>query len=157
MYTPGWADGETFAPKLKRLTEQINYLTSQGSRVSLVGISAGASAAVNTYAANKDKIHKLVFICGKVRSPQNVNRRYFEKNPAFKDSIYLSEANWQKLNAPDKKKMLYLHALVDGIVPPCFNKLEGVQTKTVLAFGHVVGIAVALTFYSASICRFLKR
>ncbi len=157
VFTPGWADGKSFAPKLKRLTDQVDYLTGQGFLVSLVGISAGASAAINAYVSNRDKIHKVVFICGKIHSPDKVNARYFIENPAFKDSLDLSTANSQKLGAIDQQKILYMHALSDMTVPPGLNKLAGVQTKAVIAFGHILGIAVAVTFYSRTICRFLKR
>ncbi len=156
VFTPSWADNEPFSLKLKRLTDQIDYLTAQGFLVSLVGISAGASAALNAYVVKKDKVHKVLFICGKIRSPDKVNARYFIENPAFKDSLDLSTANSQKLQASDKQKMLYMYALSDMTVPARVNKLVGVQTKVVIAFGHILGIAVALIFYSRYISRFLK-
>lgn len=152
----GWADGEAFDSKLKRVVKEIDKLNDQGLEVSLVGTSAGASIALNAYSLRSEKVHKLVFICGKIRHPENVNPRYFKKNPALKESLYLSEANFQKLSDSDKHKMLYLHALSDHIVPPRFNKPAGIKSRAVLAFGHILGIFTAVTFYSLIIAKFIK-
>lgn len=152
----GWADSEPFNLKLDRLIKDIDSLYSQHAEVSLVGTSAGASLALNAYSLAQEKIHRLVYISGKLRNPENVNPRYFKKNPAFKQSLYLSEANFQKLTDQDKRKMLYLHALRDTLVPPKLNKPTGIRSRAVLAFGHVVGIFTALIFYSPIIAKFIK-
>lgn len=155
-FTPGWADGQPFEPKLQKLAQQINHLVNQKFAVSLVGISAGASAALNAYVKNKDKIHKVVFISGKIRHPENVNPRYFDRNPALKQALHLSEANFQKLTSADKQKMIYFHGLYDPIVSPKIDKPAGIRSRAVPAFGHIPGILVAITFYAGTIAKFIK-
>lgn len=157
-YCPvSWADGQKFTPKLEKLTHKVKSLTSQGFSVSLVGVSAGASAALNLYMHNKDKIHKVVFIAGKIKDPTNVNPRYFSRNPAFKDSLYLSDTNYKKLTAQDKQKMIYMHGLVDGTTPPKNNQVPDIRSKTILAVGHIDAIFKAITFYAPFIARYIKR
>lgn len=152
----GWANNGPFELKLKAVVDKIDFLSSQGFLVSLVGVSAGASAALNAYAARKGKISSVVFISGKILDPKGVNPRYFKLNPAFKESLYLSDTNTGKLSNEDKQKMLYIHALSDSTVPPYSNKPDGVRSKTVAVFGHILGIFVALTFYSRVITDFIK-
>lgn len=153
----GWATNEPLQTKLKKITDQINYLTSQGFLVSLVGVSAGASAALNAYVDNQDKIYKIVFICGKVHYPKPINPRYFAENPAFEESLALSNKNSQNLSEQDKSKMLYFYGIFDTTVPPSTNRLNGVKSKAVLSIGHIAAIYIAIIFYSRSICRFITQ
>lgn len=152
----GWANNEPFELKLKAVVDKIDSLANQGFLVSLVGISVGASAALNAYVLRQDKVHKVVFISGKIRHPENVNPRYFEKNPAFKQALDLSEANFQKLTRADKQKMIYLHGLYDRIVSPRFDEPAGIRSRAVLAFGHVPSILVAITLYAGTVAKFIK-
>lgn len=151
-----WADDEPFEDKLKRITDKIDYLTSQGFLVSLVGISAGGSAVLNAYGLRKDKIHKVVFISGKLLYPETVSELYFQKHPAFKESVFRANINFQKLTSKDKQKLLTLYALVDNTVPVRASKLPGVRGKRILALGHIPAIYTAITFYSYSIAKFIK-
>lgn len=63
----GWDGKEGYESKQKRLIQKIELLTKYGDTVSLVGVSAGASAALNTY-VQSDKVLKTIFICGKIKT-----------------------------------------------------------------------------------------
>lgn len=152
----GWADGEAFEPKLKRIINKIDELSAQGTKVSLVGISVGAGAALNAYMQRKEKISGVVFVCGVLKNSKNVNSSYFLKNPAFKDSLLISETAAGKLTNEDKAKMLNMRGLVDNKVLAGDNMIEGVKSKKILAIGHIPAIFVAITFYSPKIAGFLK-
>ncbi len=157
IFRPIWSDKEDFKPKLDRLTDKINHLTNQGYLISLVGISAGASAALNAYMINKAKVTTVVFISGKLQYPGGVNPRFFKVNPAFKTSLHLSDINITKLSASDKQKMLYTHGITDRLISPKKNKPSGISNKVVPAFGHIPSIFVAITLYSRFITTFLKQ
>ena len=61
-----WADKEPFEPKFQRLLAKIDDLSTDGNYVSLVGVSAGASAVLNAYAERKN-LTGVVCICGKIQ------------------------------------------------------------------------------------------
>lgn len=157
VFTPGWADGQLFEPKLQRLTQQINYLVDQGFAVSLVGISAGASAVLNAYVEGKDKIHKVIFICGKLLNPQTVNTSYYIKNPAFKDSLLMVQKNIASLAKMDTDRMMSIYPIFDNTVPVRDMKLPEVHLKLIPTLFHIPSIYLAITFYSRYITHFLKQ
>src|SRR5882762_6381133 len=69
IYTFGWNNKqEAFNIKFPRLMNTIETLIKKGDNVSLIGISAGASAALNAYIALKKKgikINKYISVCGR--------------------------------------------------------------------------------------------
>ncbi|MBI2588883.1 hypothetical protein HYW35_01585 [Candidatus Saccharibacteria bacterium] len=153
----GWADGEAFEPKLERIGALVDKLAAGGNQVSLVGVSAGASAALNTYMIRKDKIAGVVYVCGKIRNLRGVNLSYYIKNPAFKQSLIMSDANVAKLQSADKHKMLDIRAQFDNIVFSRPTIVPGIRIKKMPIFGHIPGILMAITLYSPVISYFLKK
>ncbi len=151
-----WADQETLKSKLARITAAIDKLHSAGQTVSLIGISAGASAAFNAYGLRSTKINKLVFVCGKFRNPHRVGRRYYRKNPALRESLELSDQNYTKLTVADKAKILSIRPVFDELVPLQEMKVPGARSTTILATGHVPSIFLALTIYSWLPAGFIK-
>lgn len=154
--TVGWADDEPFKIKLERIVEKVDELAKNGDKIALVGISAGAGAALNAYMQRKDRISSLVFICGKLYGTTNIHPRYFQANPAFKGSVYMSDDITKKLTPADKNKMLYIYTRFDQTVIPSVNRLAGLKEKKVLAFGHISGIYFTILFHGRLIAKFIK-
>jgi pimeloyl-ACP methyl ester carboxylesterase len=152
----GWADGEAFGPKLSRLGAQVDELSANGDLVSLVGISAGAGAALNLYMARRQKITGIVFICGKLIGVDNVNPRYFQENPAFRESLELTQQNIAKLTDEDKAKMLSIRPIYDNVVPIKVMLIPGVKTRTILSALHVPSILLSISIYKVIWINFLK-
>ena len=153
----GWADSELFSAKLTRLTSLIDETYKQNGRVSLVGVSAGAGAAINGYMERSHKISGVVFICGKILGYSNVNQSYFKTNPAFSYSLRLTQQNLDKLVPKDKAKMLSIKPILDETVPVSATQIPGVADKTIFSFFHVPSIFLALTVYKKTTLNFLKR
>jgi pimeloyl-ACP methyl ester carboxylesterase len=153
----GWADGQTFAPKLARICKLVDDLYAQNGVVSLVGISAGAGAALNVYMERKNKISGLVFICGKIVGLDNVNPRYFKQNPAFRESLELTQQNLIKLTPKDKAKMLSIHPIYDQTVPIAATQVPGVKSRRIISIFHVPSIFLAITLYKRATLNFLKQ
>lgn len=151
-----WRDSRPYSQKLDELLSEIDQLANDGYRVSLIGTSAGASMALNVYARRKATIHKAVFICGKLSNFEVVNPRYYQKNPALKESFADVPANLKELSAADKAKMLTLNPLKDWLVPAADTKIPGVRSQTILSIGHLPSIVIANLFYFDSIARFIK-
>lgn len=153
----GWADGEAFESKLKRTVKLVDELYKQNGQISLVGVSAGAGAAINVYMKRPEKISGIVFVCGKILDTKHVNPRYYMKNPAFRQSLQLTQQNLEKLTQKDKNKMLSLHAIYDNVVYTKYSKIQGVASRTLFSIFHVPTIFLAITIYQILIINFLKR
>jgi pimeloyl-ACP methyl ester carboxylesterase len=152
-----WNDEEPWSSKLTRITRRIDELSERYGKIGLIGISAGASAAVNAYTERPQAIDKLVFICGKLTGPEAVNPRYYRQNTAFKHSLYDAQPKIRQLTAKDKAKMLSVRPLQDNIVAVKYTKINGVRQMVMLSAGHILSIGLALTAYSPLIARFFKR
>ena len=151
-----WKDSRPFNQKLDGLLARIDELHDQGYLVSLVGTSAGASAAINAYVRRMQKVHRVVFICGKLQNIDVISPAYFRRNPSFETSVKMVHSSISILKRSDKAKMLSLQPLADGIVPPNDTKIAGVKNRRIFAVGHIFSIGVAEIFYAPSFLKFIK-
>lgn len=151
----GWSRQEGFGLKLDRLQQLIDELSGQGHTVSLVGVSAGASAVLNAYKSRKN-IHKVVCISGKINRPEQINQNYFIKNPDFKEAVFGIKAILQSLSPAELKKIMSTHPRYDQIVPIDDTKIPGSVEKALPGRSHATGIFIALTVGAPAITGFIK-
>lgn len=151
-----WNDNRPFEVKLKDIITEIDTLTETGTLVSLVGASAGASAAMNAFASRHETLNALVCICGKINNPQTVMEYTFSHNPSFRDSLSLIPHSLAQTQGPIRGRILSLHPLYDGVVPVADTFIEGAVNRSMPSVGHAASIAYADIFASATIARFLK-
>lgn len=156
FHAVGWANDEAWSSKLEKIISQIDEYAEDGRTVALVGVSAGGSAALNAYVARRHKISAVVFIAGKVKGTVNINPSYFKDNPAFKDSLFSSDAAFSKLTTDDKRRMLYIYTNHDRTVRPEYNRLPGVAEKRILAFSHISAFYLTIIFHPVAISRFIR-
>lgn len=152
----GWADGESFEPKLKRLLDKIDGLLHDGYLVSLVGVSAGASAVLNAY-AQRPSVHGVVLISGKVQRTHLIGGQIFSANPAFKGSAYMLKDSLKSLTPNRISRIMSIHPLRDGRVPVKDTLIPGSVEKTVPVIGHLFSIFYTVTFRGKLIADFLKK
>jgi len=157
FYLMRWNDKEAFAPKLARLLDLIDKLGADGSRVCLVGTSAGASAVLVAYAARLDKVAGVVCICGKINHPETIRPARFVENPAFKEYLAELQKILPKLGPEARSRIMSIHPMSDMIVPPADTVIPGAHERSVPTAGHAFSIAVTLVFYAYPMMRFLKR
>lgn len=158
-YMPmGWSDDEPYKDKQARITEKIIELHKLGGRVSLMAASAGASAILNTFAENKEAVHKVIYLCGKVANIDLVspNRRLAE-NPAFVESLSLLPDSIASISMDQRQRILSVHPLADEVVPVADTVIYGTQTMTIPTVGHVLSIAAALTLAAPFIAHFIRK
>lgn len=149
-----WSDGGNFQTKLESLLATVDKLKGDNSKIYLVGASAGAGAVLNAY-AKTDKVDGLVWICGKIYNPQTVHPYVYRKNPAFKQSMDMIKVSLDKLAPKQLERIMSLHPLSDGSVPPADTIVSGTKEKTMKSRGHFRSIAYALLFEGQTICDFL--
>lgn len=151
-----WHDGQPFEPKFEKLLQQIDGHLHKGHNVSLVAASAGASAALNVFAARKNRIAGVVLLCGKVHHPENMHWSVFKKNKAFEDAMALLPVSLNRLSLQERGRIMSVHPLADESVPVADTRINGAVERTIPVVSHFVGIAYGLTLYAPFAMKFLK-
>ncbi|HWB39494.1 MAG TPA: hypothetical protein VG604_04650 [Candidatus Saccharimonadales bacterium] len=157
LFQMNWADKTTWQTKFSRLLKRIDELDKQGKDIALVGASAGAGAAINAYAARKDKVVGCVLIAGKVMRPEAIGQGYRSKNPSFVESAYAVPTSLAKLAASDRQRILSRYALADETVYKPDSRVPGARNKMVFSIGHAITIGSQIIFGARSFIRFLKK
>lgn len=163
VHAVGWHDGEdSFEPKLHRLVEVIDSFVGQGDVVSLVGTSAGGSAALNAFIERKSVVHRVINVCGRLRIGPTTGFRSFESksksSPAFAESVKLAETQEKLLTPSDRQKVMTVRAMFgDELVPPETTVLQGAYNAIIPTAEHVLSIGAALTVFSRPLIVFLRQ
>lgn len=163
VHSMGWHDGKNkFEPKLQRLVKLIDKFSHEGDTVSLVGTSAGGSAVLNAFIERKDKIHRVVNICGRLRVGTQKGFRSFEartsSSPTFAQSIRLCESREDKLIDVDRLKIMTVRAMFgDELVPGNTAILKGAYNIRIPTLEHIFSIGMALTLLSKLIILFINQ
>lgn len=148
----GWAHEEGFSLKLGRLLSLIDTLSQDGSSVSLVGASAGASAVLNA-SARRENLAGVAIICGKIQNPQTVSARTYLQNPDFKESMKEVVTNSKRTAG---RQILSIRPLRDQVVPLEDMRIDGAIYKTVPAWGHGSGIFAGIILGAPAIAHFFR-
>lgn len=152
-----WNDDIAWPAKFDRLLKRIDELHASGKAVGLVGVSAGASAAINAFAARPESIHGVVCIAGKINRPEAIGFRYRQRQPSFVASAEQTAASLRKLSPADRRRILSRYAVIDGVVARRDSKIPDAKNRLSPTVGHVLTIAIQITLGAPSFIRFLKR
>lgn len=151
----GWSTKEGFDAKLARLLKQIDRLFEQGHTVSLVGVSAGASAVLTAY-NERPKIARVVCIVGKIQRPETIKSSTYRINPDFKESMQRVGNSIGHLQSRGQvKNILSLRPLRDKSVPLEDMKITGATIRTVPAWSHASGVLMGVILGAPIIAKFL--
>jgi predicted esterase len=150
-----WYKEEGFDKKLDRLLAYIEELKKAYESVSLVGISAGAGAAINAFATSNN-VDSVILVCGKINNPQTIGEQRFKLNPDFRKSAFDVSRSLEKLNKSDRARILSIHPWSDDVVPIKDTIIKGAREKTFAGWSHVSGIFFILIFGGRTISKFIK-
>lgn len=139
-----WAGEGAWEPKFQGLLDEIDKHRKQGHLVSLAGASAGASAILNAYAARKDDITGVAYICAKINGPETVEDKTYRENPAFKTALYALQDELKKLTDEDKAKFHSFYSPADTRVPYKATVIPGVAESKLPAMRHGRAILYAI-------------
>lgn len=152
-----WADGKPFSEKLDRLLAQIDDFEKRGYKISLIGVSAGATVVLTAFALRKKSVSGVACICGKIGRPEAVGASYFIQNPAFRSAIFGLRQYLDMLKAGDRQRVLSIRPLFDEIVATKDTKLQGAKKAILPTLFHVPSIALGISIFSFVPILFLKR
>jgi hypothetical protein len=157
LFQMNWADGEPWENKFSRLLDRIDELNNAGSKVALVGASAGASAVINAFAARKHIVVGSVLLSGKVNRPSAVGDSFKRNNPAFWTSINDCQEALASLNTNDRGRILSRYGVLDEMVPFTDSVIKGARNRAVPTIGHAFNIGSQLLIGAPSFIKYLKR
>ena len=155
VYLPlGWSVPEGYEQKHRRLLACIDRLLAAGHAVSLVGVSAGASAVINAL-AQRPELTSVVCISGKINHPETVGAEYYRHYPDFEESLSRVAASLTKIGGRNER-MLTVTPWRDSLLPSADMLISGSHSTVVPGWSHASGIFFALVIGWPRIARFIK-
>lgn len=150
----GWQDGSLeFKLKLEEIKKLIDQLSKKGP-VSIIGCSAGGSAAFNAFLEQNHIIQKAISICARLRSGKGEFR---PRSKLFEQSVLFFEGQESRIPDELKKRMMTVSAQFgDPRVPEDTSHLEGAYNTKIRLKGHGFSIAMALTLLKKPVIDFIK-
>lgn len=155
---PWMGNDQSFEQKLERLIEKIDALHENGYKISLLGTSAGGSCVINAYCKRRDKIAKVINVCGRLKKGENVFPTLdvaARNSLSFKQSVLLCEENLKTLTVQDKTKILTIRSMYDEIVPVSLIPIAGANNIRIFSIEHLLSISLTMTLYSKNIVDFI--
>lgn len=144
----GWSgDAAGFDDKDQAFLETIGSM----GEVALIGISAGASAALRAKLKYPDVVMKIVTVCGPV-DPELMDRnKLHEQYP-------LLELSLQKLSleAIPVEDVMTLRPVYDGVVSTAAMYIEGAGDVRMRMVGHAASIAWGMYHHAKDINEFIN-
>jgi len=141
-----WYDGASMSAKLVRITTAIGH-APEGSRIVLIGESAGATLALKASAA--PRVARVITLCGVARPDTPVSAYLRRRAPALDNGV----RNLAESYAIDVHSV---RAAADGVVGRRFSVLEGASEHVIWSVGHLTTIALCLTIYAPIISAIAK-
>lgn len=160
LFQTEWRSKENYKNKLKRLLDLIDEKTKT-NKVSLIGMSAGGSLAINAFSERKNEINKVITVCSRLRIGKMNGLSGFKKRvedyPSFKESLIKNEENEKLLSKKEREKIMTVHALFgDQLIKADTATITGATNITVPTCGHRVSIFSSLTIFSKPLREFIK-
>jgi hypothetical protein len=161
IYRFGWRGlASQWAARNNALQEHVNSLIKLGFPVSLIGLSAGASAAVNAF-IGCEQVSNVVVVCGRLFKCEGVyptlswaSRNY----PIFGESVIGCGAVVNRLvlnNTGMLARVLTIRPWWDEKVPVSTVLIQGATNMVMPTIGHGFSIRWAMLFYRKAILRFI--
>ena len=150
VYVFGWNSGDPHSYE-SRITRLNNYLSKLDGEVYILGVSAGGSAAVNSFAAAGSNVRKVVTLCSPLAPFSS------RVNSLLAVSIDRTEDAIRNLSVEQRQRILSLHAIFDPVVPTRLSKPIGVRARTLPSVLHPVTIFLGLTVFAGVSNYFFKQ
>lgn len=150
-----WEDRASYQEKLAHLNQAID--DAKGSRIVLIGESAGGSMVLNAYALRPNDLYKVMTICGKNTKADAVSPYLYQKHSAFKTSMYRAELSVEQLTKSQREAFVSIYPIVDRVVPIEEMFIPDCQQVRLWSFGHSATVLFALSLASWYIVYLAKR
>ncbi|HET6746768.1 MAG TPA: hypothetical protein VFH06_01530 [Candidatus Saccharimonadales bacterium] len=149
-----WYEKGNYQNKRALVYAAVQEAKRQGYLITLIGESAGASLALNTASEFPQAIKKVIVIAGVNSSQLPISPHYTMLAPAFAESAGRVS---QSVRIMDPAKIHTVRGLLDHVVSPRFNDIEGAKKHVIFSVGHFWTIVLCLTLLSGFIAHLVKQ
>lgn len=156
LFVVDWISDQPFEKRFDELLRMIDELHGKGSKVSLIGASAGAATVLLALMARSEKLQGAAIICGQIGGTAALHGPAAATNPRFRHSLAAMQRGIATLTPAVRQRVLTLRPRADRIVPPSEATLPGATNYEMPVSGHMAGIGFGLLFEGYRIARFLK-
>lgn len=151
-----WRSGESFESLLRRMAKLAQAQLAEHGKLTLVGVSAGGSLAVNILNKLHDPNLSVITLCSRLHEVplkwwdrRNLTRMAHigtrNQSQAFFDSVmHCTNTTIPRLTANDKTRIVITRQWADFIVPRQTMDIPGVQIYKVPGLGHGWGIVMGM-------------
>lgn len=158
FFAANWPSDEDYHAKITRLNNFIEKISAQNTAVSLIGVSAGASLALNSSQSHKtNKINKIILICGKINNPQTIHKKTYQNNIAFRDALAELQITLKKLVRKDLEKIMTMRPISDDVVAVTDQVIPGAHNYQLKSKGHAYSIFLSISRYIKIPAAFIKQ
>jgi hypothetical protein len=159
IHSMDWRNHKKFETKLQKLLALVDEHSKDGAGISIVGLSAGGSAALNLFTLRSDVIKNAVNICGRLRQGNEASfKKRTKTSPAFAESVLCFEKQEQTLSEGQRKRIMTIRAdFGDELVPADTATLEGAINISLPTIEHNLTIYLAMSIFSKILITFLKK
>ena len=151
-----WYQGGTYDERFMQASDMIADALSNKRRVTLIGESAGASMAINLFAAHPE-VANVITIAGVNTSSAPVAQRTLRRGPAFAESKQYIDQSLDDISNQHKKHIHTVSAWSDNVVRPERSHIDGAHNHRIPSIGHLFTIFLCLTILSWYIVSLAKR
>lgn len=151
-----WGDDQSYQEKLRIVEEKAAMAQRQGRQVILVGVSAGATLAVLSFARQRVRTAGVVTICGLLQLAPGDDQKVAFFSKSWFRAAQACQQMIGRLSDPQKKRIICAVPLRDSIVNPSRAQVSGAAVIRMKSIGHLTSIFVALVFYRRKIWHLLQ-
>jgi hypothetical protein len=158
-----WYSNEPFPEFLERMLTGVQDELAMHDTVTLCGVSAGGSLAVNVLGRLKSENLSVIVLCGPLRFVKKDDSLTLQRlalqntsHPSqnLYDSVkYCSATTIPHLTPQAKQRIITVKQLADGVVPRRTMVIPGVRVTTVPGLGHLFGILVGILYLPSLVRR----
>lgn len=142
-----WYDGNSMESKLGLIQRAIDKIPT-GTRIVVIGESAGATLALHT--AQRDKrVARVITLCGVASNSTPVSNYLRRRAPALDQAV-------SSLHEDMSLDVHSVRAVIDGVVGKKYSSTEHAKRHVVWSVGHLPTIALCLTIYAPIISAIAK-
>jgi pimeloyl-ACP methyl ester carboxylesterase len=146
VFQSNWSSSESYQDKFTRLRSTLIENKNSNRNVIIVGYSAGSPLALRL--VNEDsEVTAFMSVSGKNSGYETIGKAFQKRAVALLESVQASQEILQ--NTPQKiaAKTVVFRPLRDFLIPMGDMLIPGAKKVRVIAFGHTLGIAIAILFY----------
>jgi hypothetical protein len=152
----GWKeikDEKGVRQNIDKIIAEIDSLSRKG-KVSLIGCSAGGSAAINVFSQRAESINKVINICGALSSDSILSK--FD-TPAYISSLKCCEKSISEMDIEKRQRIMTIRPRFgDEFIKKELVGIKGAKNVTIPTIEHMFTILMSLIFFSKLIFNFLR-